>query len=241
MGQDFIHLDWDTNLFGFGVAKITLTNPDKAQLSQTLKILRKNNYRLAYWHIPVEKHESSHIAKQQGGYLADEKVTFLRMFNNSPDLFKSHSYTSAPYSDITPDNMLINLALQSAEYSRFNLDPKFPKELCEKLFTCWIMRSVSKEISWEVLVVKENNEILGFITLNIDGDKGSIGLIAVATHARGKGIGRALVTDANRLFAEKGLKSSTVVTQRQNLGACRLYESCGYRINNIDHVYHFWL
>lgn len=54
MGQDFIHLDWDTNLFGFGVAKITLTNPDKAQLSQTLKILRKNNYRLAYWHIPVE-------------------------------------------------------------------------------------------------------------------------------------------------------------------------------------------
>lgn len=241
MEQSFIHLDWDTKFFGFGVARIMQAELDEAELSKTLEMLRDNDYRLIYWQIPVGKPESSRIAQVHGGFLADEKVTYVKELVGISDSRGASAYTPFPYPDMTPDAAMIKLALQSAEYSRFRLDPKFPRELCDKLFKCWITRSVSKEIAWEVLVVKEQNDLLGLITLGAKGGRADIGLVAVAEHARGKGVGRALVTDADRHFAQRGYKHVQVVTQRPNLGACRLYESCGYKIENIENVFHFWL
>lgn len=241
MEQSFIHLEWDTKFFGFGVGRIVHAEMGEAELSKTLELLRSNNYRLVYWQIPVGKHESSLIAQIQGGFLADEKVTYVKELVGMPDSRSASAYTSHSYPETTPDAAMIKLALLSSEHSRFRLDPRFPRELCDKLYTCWIARSVSKEIAWEVLVVKEHNDLLGLITLGTKGDRGDIGLVAVAEHARGKGIGRTLVTDADRYFAERGYTHIQVVTQRRNLAACHLYESCGYKIDKIDNVFHFWL
>jgi dTDP-4-amino-4,6-dideoxy-D-galactose acyltransferase len=241
MEQSFIHLAWDTKFFGFGVARIMQTALDEAELSKTLEMLRDNNYRMVYWQIPVGKHESSRIAQLHGGFLADEKVTYVKELVSISDSRGASAYAAFPYPDTTPDAAMIKLALQSGEHSRFRLDPKFPRELYDKLFTCWITRSVSKEIAWEVLVVKEQNVLLGLITLGAKGDRADIGLVAVAEHARGKGIGRSLVTDADRYFAERSYALAQVVTQRSNLGACKLYESCGYKIENVENVFHFWL
>jgi len=241
MERSFTHLEWDTKFFGFGVACIKQIALDETELSKTLEMLRDNNYRMVYWQIPVGKHESSRIAQACGGFVADEKVTYVRELVGLSDSRVASAYTTFPYPDTTPDAAMIKLALQSSEYSRFRLDQRFPRELCDRLFTCWIARSVSKEIAWEVLVVKEHNDLLGLLTLGTNGDRGNIGLVAVAEHARGKGIGRALVTDADRHFAERGYTHAQVVTQRHNLGACRLYESRGYQIEKIEHIYHFWL
>lgn len=241
MEQGFIHLEWDTKFFGFGVARIMQTELDEAELSKTLEMLRDDNYRLVYWQIPIGKHESPRIAQVHDGFLADKKVTYVKELVGISDSRGASAYTPFPYPDTTPDAAIIKLALQSAEYSRFRLDPKFPRELCDKLFTCWITRSVSKEIAWEVLVVKEQNDLLGLITLGAKGDRADIGLVAVAEHARGRGVGRSLVTDADRHFAERGYTHAQVVTQQNNLGACRLYESCGYQIEKIEKIFHFWL
>jgi len=241
MEQSFIHLEWDTKFFGFGVARIMRNELDEAELSKTLEMLRDNNYRLVYWQIPISKHESSLIAQVHGGFLADEKITYVQELIGISDLRRTSEYTAFPYSGRTPDAALIKLALRSGEYSRFRFDPKFPRELCDRLFTCWITRSVSKEIAWEVLVIKEQNELLGLVTLGAKGERADIGLVAVVEQARRKGIGRALVTDANRHFAKRGYTQVQVVTQRSNLGACCLYESCGYKIDKIENVFHFWL
>ena len=241
MKQNYIHLEWDTTFFGFGVARILQTEMNDDELSKTLKILRDNNYRLIYWQIPAGQYESAKIAQVHGGFLADEKITYVKNLVGMPDFRKATAYTPFPYPDKTPEAAMIKLALQSGEHSRFRNDQKFPPELYDKLFTCWIMRSVSKEIAWEVLVVKEGSDLLGLITLGVKGDRADIGLLAVADYARGKGIGRALVTDADKRFAERGYALAQVVTQRSNLGACRLYESCGYQIENVENVFHFWL
>jgi dTDP-4-amino-4,6-dideoxy-D-galactose acyltransferase len=239
--QSFIHLEWDTKFFGFGVARIMQAAQDEAELSKTLELLRDNNYRMAYWQISADKHENTRIALTLGGFLADEKVTYVKNLVGISDSRRISAYTSVTYPDTTPDAAIIKLALQSGEHSRFRLDPKFPRPLFDKLYTCWITRSVSKEIAWEVLVVKEHNDLLGLITLGIKGDRADIGLLAVAEQARGRGIGRALVTDADWHFAERGYALAQVVTQRCNLGACRLYEACGYKIESVENVFHFWL
>lgn len=241
MQQNYIHLEWDTTFFGFGVARIVRAEMDADELSETLKFLHDNKYRLVYWQLAADQYESAKIAQIHGGFLADEKVTYVKNLVDMTDFRKASAYIPFPYPDKTPEVAMIKLALQSGEHSRFRNDSKFPLELYDKLFTCWIMRSVSKEIAWEVLLIEEGNDLLGLITLGVKGERADIGLVAVADYARGKGVGRALVADADKRFAESGYALAQVVTQRSNLGACRLYESCGYQIEIIENVFHFWL
>ncbi|MEI6609645.1 MAG: GNAT family N-acetyltransferase [Deltaproteobacteria bacterium] len=232
---------WDTDCFGFGVARIIRTAPDGAELSETLSILRDKGYRMVYWYVPAMLHETSRIATAYGGYLADKKFTFAKKLvglSNQPGI---SAYNTVPYPSLEADSALIKLALKSGSYSRFRLDPTFPREMYEKLYTCWIARAVSKEIAWEVLVVKDYDDYLGVITLGSKDNQGSIGMAAVAQHARGKGIGKVLLADADILLAERGYSFVQVVTQKRNFGACRLYESCGYQIDKIENVFHFWL
>ena len=191
--------------------------------------------------MPADKHESSRLAIACDGFFADEKVTYVKDLIRFPNSKIDSEFITCPYSDQVPTEAMLKLAIQSSKYSRFRSDPNFPKNLCDKLFTTWIARSVSKEIAWEVLVVKQNNNILGLITLSDQDGFGNIGLVAVAEQAHGKGIGRILVTDADRHLANRGYKHAQVVTQRRNLIACRLYESCGYKINKIENIFHFWL
>lgn len=241
MRQNFMHLEWDTAFFGFGVARIIQSNLDEAELSNTLKILRDRGYRMVYWFVSAEQKETIRIAKTYGAFLADEKITYVKELVNVFDPLEVPIYTAVPYHGIVPDASLLKLALQSGEYSRFKVDPLFPQNLFYKLYACWITRSVAKEIAWEVLVVKEKNEILGCITLGNKGNRADIGLTVVAKHARHKKVGQALVSDADKCFVKRGYASAQVVTQRHNFGACRLYESCGYQIDKIENVFHFWL
>ena len=181
------------------------------------------------------------MAQKHGGILVDEKVTYLKQISNAIHATQSHSYVIASYLLTEPEPTLISLALESGVYSRFKLDPSFPTELWEKLYTCWITRAVRKEIAWEVLVVKDGGDVLGVVTLGSKGKRGAVGLLGVEPKSRGMGIGTILISAGERCFAERGYADVQIVTQRSNTAACRLYESCEYQIEAIDNIFHFWL
>ncbi len=181
------------------------------------------------------------IAQRHGGILVDEKVTYVKQMSNTTLATQAHSYVIAPYLLTEPEPTLISLALESGMYSRFKLDPSFPTELWEKLYTRWITRAVRKEIAWEVLVVRDAGGVLGVVTLGEKEKRGAVGLLGVAPKSRGMGIGTTLMSAAERCFAEHGYSNVQVVTQRANTAACRLYESCEYQVETIDSIFHFWL
>ena len=241
MRKTYTHLGWDSDFFGFKVARILPIALTESELSHTLDRLKQENYRMVYWQLPADAAGSCQLAHASGGFLADEKVTYTKELSGTPDNPHAVGYAAVPYTDQSPDAGLIALTLQSAVCSRFRLDPRFPAELCDKLFTSWITRSVDGEIAQQVLVVRDHDEILGMITLGSKNGRGDIGLIAVVMHARGQAVGKTLVTAAERYFLEDGYIHAQVVTQRRNLGACRLYESCGFEIEEVSHFFHFWL
>ncbi|MDH5189734.1 MAG: GNAT family N-acetyltransferase [Gammaproteobacteria bacterium] len=241
MRNNYSRLDWDSNFFGFDVARITVTDIDETGLMEMLDELKFKNYRMAYWDIPIDKQETIRIAHACGGFLACEKVTYFKRLDNEIDAFSALPYIATPYTDVEPSPELISLGIQSGKYSRFRIDPSFPDDMCDKLYKCWLIRSVHKEIAWKVLVVKEDDNLLGMITLGLKNDRGDIGLLAVSSKARGKGIGKCLVMEAGKFFFEHRYINTQIVTQRANMAACRLYESCGYHIERTDNVFHFWL
>lgn len=58
--------------------------------------------------------------------------------------------------------------------------------------------------------------------------------IAVDARRRGVGVGRALMGRAVAWAVERGLAWIRAETQNNNLPACKLYESCGFRLGGFD-------
>src|SRR5690606_27130927 len=62
-------------------------------------------------------------------------------------------------------DQLLQLTLESGEYSRFAIDKNFVNNEYRKLYTKWIENSIDKINAIEVLLAVEGESILGFVTL----------------------------------------------------------------------------
>ncbi|KXK06029.1 MAG: GNAT family N-acetyltransferase [Ignavibacteriaceae bacterium] len=171
--------------------------------------------------------------------LVDKKTTYVKDINSASIFHNSihsvNSSVSTPFKD-----KLIELAIQSGIYSRFNVDKKIGKEKYEEMYSLWMINSLNHKIAKEVLVLLEKTDLKGFVTLGEKNNRADIGIIAVDYLFRGNGYGRILMESAEKWFSDKGYKSIQVVTQGDNYPACRLYERCGYKVETVEFFYHIW-
>jgi dTDP-4-amino-4,6-dideoxy-D-galactose acyltransferase len=240
---DYRHLDWDSHTFGFNVADIACRKWTADQFDVLLGSLKEHRYRLAYWVLNADDADNNELAAMHEGFLAAQNATYTVLFDRllKNDVFINYVCASKSYIDPKPNQELECLAIQSGAHSRYHNDPLFPRELFEKLYLLWITRSVTRQIAREVLVLEDQGKILGMITLGDKEGKGNIGLLAVDPEARRKHIAQTLIRDAQFWFINHGFKIGQVATQKTNIAACSLYESCGYRLEKIQNIYHFWL
>jgi dTDP-4-amino-4,6-dideoxy-D-galactose acyltransferase len=232
-------LEWDTKFFGYKIAKILVSQDSKAQIDQTISVLKLEDYKLAYFFVSPEDDTSNDSILACTGQLVDEKVTYSYSIDEQT-IFKVDDYIVIYSEDIVTQE-LTQLTLQSGTYSRFRIDPNFRNSEYESLYKEWIKKSVTKDVADQVLVYKEEDHILGFITMKIAEGHGSIGLLAVDENFRGKSIGKKLLTSSFAYFQNNNITTIEVVTQRVNQIACRFYEACGFKISEIVNVYHLWI
>ena len=110
------------------------------------------------------------------------------------------------------------------------------------LYREWIKKSLDRILADRVLVWREKDgQPRGMATVSVTGKRASIGLFAVDEQSRGRGIGRLLAQAAQSYAIERGAAHCDVVTQQENLAACRLYEACGFYLRSVQLVHHFWL
>ncbi|RZK20313.1 MAG: GNAT family N-acetyltransferase, partial [Flavobacterium sp.] len=174
--------------------------------------------------------------------LMDRKITYqikdIASFLQSKDIQDTRQYfinDQKSYSEI------LDLTLQSGVYSRFSLDSNFKNDEYEKLYTEWINKSISKEVAVEVLVKNIDNTVVGFSTLTQKSDYlADIGLVAVDSKYRGRGIGKEVILNTILEAHNRGFKSIQVVTQLDNGPANTLYQSSGFSKESIKYIYHLW-
>jgi len=116
-----------------------------------------------------------------------------------------------------------------------------PREKAEHLFERWIERDADPSPNrWAGVAVLGESPV-GYLTAHVDGDgTGWIGLVAVASAARGKGLGTSLLAAGGRWMAERGIRTSRVVTQGRNIAAQRMYQQAGFRTHSLQLWYHRW-
>jgi dTDP-4-amino-4,6-dideoxy-D-galactose acyltransferase len=235
---------WDSQHFGFRVARIKEAELGEPELRQALFVARRDKNRLVYWAADPRVEVSQSILWEFHGLLVDRKATFRKTLvaaEADSDSWISGRIAEHPRSE--PGLALVRLAISAGAYSRFRRDPRVHEESFRRLYELWINRSVLGELADVVLVADRGTGLddpVGLITLSLAGRQGSIGLIAVDESARGCGIGSKMIRAAHRWLLAHGVRNVEVVTQLDNQIACRFYEKCGYAHAALQHVYHFW-
>ncbi len=225
-------LQWDSSFFGYEVGKIDISSSTEfdwkkfKDLSKEFKLI----YVFSKDEILVEKLK-----------LVDVKITFYKKLGNIN--FGDTEDENIVLFDISKHNYekLKELSILSGKYSRFNLDENFSNEEFRKLYLQWIDKTLNDTINSDILIYLEKGEILGFITLeNKNKILPNIGLVAVSNNARGKGVGTRLIESCQRRAFKENLNQIQVVTQKQNIAAVRLYEKCGFEMDSLFYISHFW-
>lgn len=240
---DLQHRDWDTQHFGYPVASIRNPDLDPEEVERALRAAHKQGYQLVYWASRREYDDNTAWLQQYQGILVDRKTTYAKPLRPAIASNDFGNYQCVEWNPEKHSPELIELGVAAGLWSRFSVDPRIPRDKFRSLYEIWMQRSLARELSDMVLVVQEQGSSvpLGMVTIAIKEGNGQIGLIAVSEQQRGRGLGKLLVDAADRWMLEHGAHSAQVVTQLQNLAACRLYEQAGYKVEAVEYFYHFWL
>lgn len=230
------HLEWDSQFFGYSVARIIFDYQACDYLDDLFRQLKLEKTRLTYFFVPATETKINSQIIKNGGILVDQKTSF----HKTTEKHFEYSNRIIEYQNTEINERLIDLALQAGLFSRFHLDVNFTNREYEKLYIEWLTKSLNKSIALKTFVAINGSDIIGITTLGDRSEIAEIGLVAVDENYRGHGIAYGLIQFADNSAFDLGYNEIKVVTQLQNKGACRLYEKCKFEMEYITNVYHFW-
>ncbi|WP_396187063.1 GNAT family N-acetyltransferase [Flavobacterium sp.] len=221
------HLDWDSSFFNKKIGLLELSNDSNFSEIQ-------NDFDLIY--VVSDKDIAIEIKDYKQSH-SENKIVF------SKKIFQKNDSTDANIFLVLEDSIkdeIYELAFESGRFSRFILDPNFGQLEFEKLYKKWVDNSFNKEFADAILVYKEQNKILGFVTYKVWDKQATIGLIGVCSKHQGKGIGKNLIQSVEIELANKGVSELRIPTQLQNEKACFFYTKMGYEIIENKILKHYW-
>lgn len=237
MSKNFIErLEWDSKFFGYPVARIVFDQLGFDNMDDLFRQLISEKIRLTYFFVPESETKlNKHIAKK-GCILVDQKTTFSKTTERQ---IKYSNYI-VEFTETEINNRLIKLVLQAGLFSRYRVDKNFTNNEYERLYIEWLTKSINRTLALKTFIAKKDSDIIGLSTLSEKSGFADIGLVAVDENFRGQGIAYDLIHFADNAAFDLGYNKIKVVTQLQNMGACRLYEKCNFQIENITNIYHYW-
>jgi dTDP-4-amino-4,6-dideoxy-D-galactose acyltransferase len=232
-------LEWDSQFFGLRIGRLNPKRITSQLLSAALEWVQAQAIDCLYFLAAAEDPQTIALAEAAGFRLKDIRITLEHSLRAvaPPVADASEQIRAARPEDIPA---LRSIARVSHRIGRFYGDPRFPECRCEELYETWIEKSCCGYAD-VVLVAEQNGQPLGYVSCHLSPERrGSIGLIAVDSKVRGRGIGERLVQASLRHFREKGMDRAAVVTQGSNIASQRLYQASRFRTQSVELWYHLW-
>jgi dTDP-4-amino-4,6-dideoxy-D-galactose acyltransferase len=233
-------LEWDSTFFGVNIARVSKARLEAGDLKQISQWCQKNNIDCLCLLADLGDQLTISLTEDYGFRLVDVRVTLeCQIFEaSSVAVYNSQVVIRPAFPQDVP--ALCTIARYNHRDSRFYYDVRFPTDRCDALYETWIENSC-KGYADTVFVVETAMASIGYITCHlVDHNTGQIGLLGVAREFQGQGIGRRLVNESLRWFADQGVKQVRVVTQGRNVNAQRLYGRSGFLPYAMQLWYHYW-
>lgn len=237
MSNNYEILKWDTDFFGYPVARIHGNDLAQNELDRILTEM-KGKAKLVYYASAFPLAGADDLLSEFNGLLVDQKVTFYKVITTAAE---ESNPNIVEYQNGMNKEELVDLSIASGIYSRYKMDPNIGVLKYQALYREWMLNSINHVLAKKVLVYVVDNEELGAATLAIKDNVAEIGVIAVKETKRGLGIGKSLMGAADSFAIANELPGIRVITQGANKPACALYTGKGYEIKKVEYFYHFWL
>lgn len=226
-------LDWDTAFFGLNIGRAEVSSKEESEAVIGQREVLKANYDLVYVFVKHGLGFCSPDAK-----LVDEKVIYT-LGNTCQAEYNKDVMIWDESQGVTKE--LLHLALVSGKHSRFKLDNSFPIGSYERLYTRWIEQSVNHSMATEVFCYMLDGTPKGLVTLDRKDGEGTIGLVAIHEECQNRGIGGLMMRHVIYYAQQSGCERLSVATQLHNGPACKLYEKCGFEVESVTDIWHWWI
>jgi len=229
-------LPWDSEFFGLRIARYTSDHLTDEAAGEALESCRREGIDCLYL---LLADDAGSLAAAEHAHLqaVDTRLTLARPLAGHEPAASPYLIRPADPSDLP---QLRTIARTAHHDSRFYSDPHFDRARCDALYQTWIERSCQGYAN-RTLVAEIKGQPAGYVSCHLsDAGEGSIGLFAVAEHARGNGVGGALVRSALGYFQQAGMRTAQVVTQERNRLAQRTYERNGFAVRSRQLWFHSW-
>jgi len=221
-------LEWDSHFFKKRVGEVLVSGAEEI-------VTGVEDYDLLY--VKSNSKINLEINDFTNSY-GETRLIFSKKIIN-PDLSTDDHIHSVFDVEIDPKE-LYELAFESGRYSRFQCDKRFTNEVFKNLYKEWIDNSFNKNIADEVFIFLEEKKVLGFVSFKKEGQVATIGLIAVNTKSRGKGVGSRLIQRVENYLWNNRVLELRIPTQLTNNEAGEFYTKLGYNIIERTELKHYW-
>jgi Acetyltransferases len=229
-------LKWDSDFFSLKIASICVDLCDELYIKDKLSFYKALDFDLVYVFLREDALLSSSILSSYNCQLVDCKIKYGLAIEE-----ENHTHSDQIVEFDGDATELYDLGIQAGITSRYKIDSNFKEGEFERLYTAWIDNSVNHKLADKVMVYKDAENIVGFITLKKKTDEMAIILIAIDPKFRRLGIGGKLLSHAKKYARKEKCKKLTVATQKHNEKACLFYERFGMNIEQKTYIYHVWL
>jgi len=240
MGEPCELLEWDSQHFGFRVARLTSPAPGEDEVRAALAWSRTEGVRCLYFLCDAAAVESARLARARGFDPVDVRLTLVRRFDLYP--VQPPARGSLAVRQATEADLEAVWALTPGifESSRFYKDRRFPRARVDALYQRWVERDF-RTPGRLLLVGEMGRRVVGFSCGSYEGaGEGRLGLIAVEASARRRGVGVTLADMMVLGLHERGASHCVVATQGGNTASLRLYEKRGFRTVSVQLWFHRW-
>jgi dTDP-4-amino-4,6-dideoxy-D-galactose acyltransferase len=230
-------LPWDTEFFGVSIARLTRPRLTVPELDEAMAFCARERVEILYLLAASDDPLTVRLAEDAGFRLVDVRVTLERRDAPVPEAPPDGpTIRAAAPSDV---DELLRLAEVSHVDTRFFADQRLAPR-APALYARWLERALA-DAKGTVFVAEVDGRPGGYLACSVDaGGDGNIGLVAVSSAARRRGVGSSLVRAALAWTAARGAARTTVVTQARNVEAQALYQRAGFLTRSVELWLHKW-
>lgn len=212
--------EWDSQFFSKKIGDVQW-GIEKTQLASA------NSYDLITTRVGSLEHTKIEVLQNHGFVYCDGDVQLTKDIhsNDSEIDFQMATQEQLPKLLTMLDNMY--------QISRFKA-PWFATQDRDRFYKEWLTKAVYGTFDDCCLMIAEEDNICGFVTLKEFSNYAQIGLIGVGSEYQGKGIGKKLLSVAEQYLKKRNCTTLNVATQTSNIHALNLYTRFGFRLTETN-------
>jgi dTDP-4-amino-4,6-dideoxy-D-galactose acyltransferase len=212
--------EWDSQFFSKKIGDVQW-GIEKTQLASA------NSYDLITTRVGSLEHTKIEVLQNHGFVYCDGDVQLTKDIhsNDSEIDFQMATQEQLPKLLTMLDNMY--------QISRFKA-PWFATQDRDRFYKEWLTKAVYGTFDDCCLMIAEEDNICGFVTLKEFSNYAQIGLIGVGSEYQGKGIGKKLLSVAEQYLKQRNCTTLNVATQTSNIHALNLYTRFGFRLTETN-------